>query len=91
MKSLLRNLKWAKHEFKILDDRQQKLVVAHLQNEQITMLEILFALAQDQDCDAGKLVYQTSHLKKFMKYLIKTDFRGYMVYGLDQETSRQVL
>jgi len=31
-----------------------------------------------------------SHLKKFMKYLIKTDFRGYMVFGLDQESSKQL-
>ena len=29
-----------------------------------------------------------SHLKKLMKYLIKTDFRGYMVFGIDFETSR---
>jgi hypothetical protein len=42
---LLRNLKWPRQEFKMLKEAQQKAVVEALQQEQIQMLEMIFAIS----------------------------------------------
>lgn len=90
IKSLIRNLSWASFEFKNLDEPLKKIVFGHLQQEQIAMLELVFAIAQNHDLEKGKMDVQMSHVKKFYKYLTLTDFRGYMVNGLDEYRVREL-
>ena len=71
------------------------MVVDRLQTEQLTILEMIFAIATKQNIQQmmqskAPLYVNITHLSQFLKYLKDTKFRGIMPYSTDKSNQTKV-
>lgn len=81
IKALIRNLKW-QSEIRMLEEAQARVELC-IQLEQIKMLELVFTISQEQNLSNPEV--QMAHIKKFLKYLVLTDFKGFFISEISQD------
>lgn len=75
---LNRNLEWNVREFghQPLDEAQRNTVLDYLQAEQLSALQLLFQIAQEQNFGHSELDIDVAHISKFYNYMVSNDFSG---------------